>query len=549
MTYSYNPHQHTKIWLSKDRDVFMNFENQMRLIDMRIKNPSDDISLVYDASLLNASAVAELTLFCSENWIIPVNVADFNLEEFSEKEKELFKYYKDEIRHLKEGGNLAVASDILRWIHLVYQRGTYTDFDVPVDTSNLPITIVVESPLLLNIGSLKLGDNELIISNNDYIAVVDGTQGKTLIEQVQDGILGVLAKYDSDFIEIATARLAGNSFLYSRISGYMKNRAESEYIEKSKIANQDRFLSSRVLRALINKVTTDTREFIDFNRMKHDKTNDQVIKRLRENLYDQLGIIKWFFFNKEYHAIKAALASDDDGFLQYLMKKERSLYIKSIVVCTTGPIEVGKCLFGEYVLSSKEFNLRAAPMSFNHYGLESAFQSQNSISMHESVFGMLAFLGTADGELSDSSWLEEGIVLQGTRQDILIQKKIQLQQQLPGELKNTQTSIKENIARIERESNSCFSFFGIGRQARQEKLAALRATQACFHDDTHEFSIDEFRIMLLSIKLKKKDVFAGLFIGNTQTIIEKLEKMSNQAQMFRVAKEGKSISYEGLSVW
>lgn len=542
-TYVYKPHQHIKIWLSNNPDKFMNFENQLRLIDMRIKNPNDKITLVYDSSLLNPSALAELGRFCEENNIEEVDAEDFKTLEIplSDKEKKLFSFYKAEINNLNAGGNLAVASDILRWLRPVYIHGTYTDFDVPVDTSALPDEIEVESPLLLNIGSLKLGNNELIIANNDYIAIVDGIEGKEQIERVQEGILSVLDKYDSDFIENATTKLGGSSFLYSRISSYMKNRAESEYIERSKKVNQSYSLSSRELRAEIIKITTDKDKFIAFHQTdlketEEKETEEQVIHRLRKELYDQLGIIKWFFFNKEYCDIKAALAKDDAGFLEYLMKKERSLYIKSIVVCTTGPIEVGKALFGDYVLESERFNSEVTPMSFNHYGFKRAFQSQNSIPLHESVMGMLFFLGRADGEVNDSSWLEEGVALQGTREDKLKAQKLQFEQQFPGELKSTKLAIETNIERLEIESKSGFSLFGISAQARQAKLEALRQTLNCFHEETCEFDIDQFRSVLSSIHSNKRDVYAGLFVSNTQTIMDRLEKMSNQAQMFRVAK-------------
>ncbi len=32
MSYTFNPHHHVKIWLSKKPDSFLNFENQKRLI-------------------------------------------------------------------------------------------------------------------------------------------------------------------------------------------------------------------------------------------------------------------------------------------------------------------------------------------------------------------------------------------------------------------------------------------------------------------------------------------------------------------------------------
>ncbi len=49
--YKYNPHAHVKIWLSKTPSVFMNIENQTRLIEMREKNPND---IMLEAYLIHA---------------------------------------------------------------------------------------------------------------------------------------------------------------------------------------------------------------------------------------------------------------------------------------------------------------------------------------------------------------------------------------------------------------------------------------------------------------------------------------------------------------
>ena len=233
MTYSYDPHKHYKIWLSKDSTVFMNLENQMRMIDMRIKNPKDEIHFVFDSSMLDDAAREEANKFCTENNFKPLDVHTIVLSELTELEAELLQHYKQEIANLDLGGNLAVASDILRWISPIFRLGTYTDFDVPVDTSALPAKLDVESPLLLNIGSLKLGSNELVLSNNDYISIVDEDASKAQLTKIQQGILAVLEDYSTDFVESSTRKLGGDSFLNSRISSYMKNRAEAEYIEKS----------------------------------------------------------------------------------------------------------------------------------------------------------------------------------------------------------------------------------------------------------------------------------------------------------------------------
>lgn len=66
MTYSYNPHRHTKIWLSDDRNSFLNLENQLRLVAMRETNPTDNIYFIFDGSLLSENAQEEMIKACSK---------------------------------------------------------------------------------------------------------------------------------------------------------------------------------------------------------------------------------------------------------------------------------------------------------------------------------------------------------------------------------------------------------------------------------------------------------------------------------------------------
>lgn len=213
MAYSFNPHRHVKIWLSKDKDIFLNLENRIRLVRMRDINPADEIYLVYDSSLLSSKALEELESFCAKYKITAKDVhKDVIPHCRSEEEKKLIKIYEDEISHLEDGGNLAVGSDVLRWLRPVYELGTYTDFDVHVDTRELPETISVEKPLLLSLGSYAVkSDVESICINNDTIAVVDSQEALSDIQKIQKFIYASCSKQPSDggnFIErlISTSR-------------------------------------------------------------------------------------------------------------------------------------------------------------------------------------------------------------------------------------------------------------------------------------------------------------------------------------------------------
>ena len=88
----------------------------------------------------------QLNLFCNKYTIIPKDVQALIREHFTLDERKLIGIYNDEITHLDNGRNLAMASDILRWLKSVYILGTYSDFDVHVDTSMLQARIFVNKP-------------------------------------------------------------------------------------------------------------------------------------------------------------------------------------------------------------------------------------------------------------------------------------------------------------------------------------------------------------------------------------------------------------------
>ena len=236
LTYKYDPHAHIKVWLSNNPEVFMNFENQTRMIEMREKNPSDAMYLVYDARLLDNKAQQELAEFCEEN---SITALDANSEKFTcnlstESEKELYKFYKDEIENLKKGGNLGVASDILRWLPSCYRLASYTDLDVPLDTKNFSTSVNVDAPILINVGSLKLfGKQETLIALNEFIAVVDEEKARGMIEKVHEGMLSKLRNFESDYVENIEKAFRNDGFFNRFLIGSMKNREESIYIQKS----------------------------------------------------------------------------------------------------------------------------------------------------------------------------------------------------------------------------------------------------------------------------------------------------------------------------
>lgn len=501
----------------------MNLENQVRLLEMREQNPNDEINLVYDSTLLNPEAITKLATFCTENRIIPVNAHAFGNLPLTDKERTLFNFYKDEISNLNGGGNLAVASDILRWISPLYMRGTYTDFDFPVDTSTLPATIEVGAPLLLNIGSLKMGKQEFILSNNDYVAIVDPLAAKKQLERVQNGIIEKLTQYDTDFIERTKEQLQNNLFNRYMLK-FMNNRSESYYIAKSKELDQH-LASSRDLRKYIRQVMSDKDKYLDFSRISPEEPNDKVIHRLKYELQNKLTLVKYLFFSKEYLEIKNALQNDDEAILAYLMKTELSLYLKSIVVCTTGPIQISEALFGGYVFDANDFVENIQPFSFNHYNLQKTFRTQNSIPMHSSPLHMIRFLGKGEGELNDSSWLESGGLLQDNRVKKLEQRQQEFASSLPNALMALKHEIEEYIAKLSHTRHGAFL-----KKQRKTNKKALEEVLSCFHQEKNEneFDVAQFQ-----------NIFTDLFHHQPKKPITDLEKLSHKAIIFGLTQNRK----------
>lgn len=197
--YFLNTKKHYRIWFSKDKDVFLPQENQLRFIRMRVKNPNATLSLVYSSKVLSEKAKKELHHFCAVHNIQPV---DFDTEIRNlirgADERALYKLAKEEIKYANgAGGSLAAASDIVRTIIGVIEKcGNYSDFDVDVIFSDLPEKHAVLSPVIFPISIVKSGFMEDPMLNNDFVGVCyDAKTGKidlnarSLIKKMQEIIL------------------------------------------------------------------------------------------------------------------------------------------------------------------------------------------------------------------------------------------------------------------------------------------------------------------------------------------------------------------------
>lgn len=176
--YQLHLHRHVRIWLSMDEDIFLNPENRLRLIRMRVDNPTDTITFIYAKQLLSKYAQEKLHAFCKAHNIEPLDIEDLKPNLANDREKELMGYAEEEMRRAKNNtaGNLGAASDILRCLSPVCYKGIYSDFDTKIKTADLPESIIVHAPVIATLGSIIHDipmanmEYEYLSFNNDILA-------------------------------------------------------------------------------------------------------------------------------------------------------------------------------------------------------------------------------------------------------------------------------------------------------------------------------------------------------------------------------------------
>lgn len=176
------------------------------------------------------------------------------------------------------------------------------------------------------------------------------------------------------------------------------------------------------------------------------------------------------------------------------------------------------------MVDTDKFIREIQPLSFNHYGLQNAFRSQNSIPLHENVLGMLKFLGVNEGELNDSSWLDSGKKLQATRTKQLATRQRELAISLPLSFSTIKNDLEKCIQKMTKIPHQSFS-----SEEKHELTEDLELILSCFNQK-NEFNILQFKKILLSIH--PHDVY-------TQKLIEDLENLCHEAIIFSLAKDKK----------
>ncbi len=182
--YTLDMSSHVKIWFSPNLEVFMPELHQWRLRDLRERYPDIKIALIYSEWCLDAQAQKALVTFCCQ-----YRISAYSLE----KDKiftmmcgrEGYQLYTDALAELaafrlKKGGNLASASDLVRWLIPTLRLGVYSDIDVNITVKSKfrQLQFYSDTPLLLNIGK----DNRTCW--NDIIAFLGDHQERSDIYKI-----------------------------------------------------------------------------------------------------------------------------------------------------------------------------------------------------------------------------------------------------------------------------------------------------------------------------------------------------------------------------
>lgn len=405
--YVFNPHRHVKIWLSKNKDEFMNQENQLRLVKMRADNPKDEINLVYSGQLLSEQSRQDLELFCKKNRINPVCIEEDVIPKCKNNvnEQKLVKLYQDEINFLANGGNLAAASDILRWLSPVYSLGTYSDLDVSVKMKKTPPGKVVSSPILLNIGSIKCTDKmEALYYNNDRISIVDPKSATSQIEKIQETII---------------------------------NHCESDQCFQSAIDE---------IQKLSQTVTGEnalTSEELFLSVLNYIKTNYHIknMPHLRSVMQD-LTATKDACIELFTRSGSNLIIPENESELQTVqtLKNIRENLLKYCVMYTTGPV-ILQSLFDKSVMASSEIEKEVGRYTYDKNNLSSCFSAGNAIKLHSppNISKMQGKLG----ETNDVSWLASGGEQIQLREEKLHQKARVIQKHFKKTMINRETEKNE----------------------------------------------------------------------------------------------------------
>lgn len=367
--YDFITNKHVKIWFGP-----LKLQNELRLRNLRTINPDCDLFLIYDRRLLLTSEDRFIQTLCKELNITLFDVlADIIPQCITTAELNLIDDYNKAVQSIELGGNLAAASDILRWLSPIYKLGTYSDMDVLIDVKNLPKIIKVSRPLLFNLGSLKIFGIDYPVINNDILAVVDSSQALPQIQKIQETIHNGCRLY----------RMGEDPFSYLQ----------------EKYSSLPYHPDTSILNYLMLGSLPFNSELPSLAEGKSIGQTRAEIIRITNNSSSFSGYYSW---KSLFYKI---ISLGSDSSLNSIIKTHRLLLLKDSVMYSSGP---GATLvaFNEYPYYPGDYFIKEkVSYSFEHYGLDQHFQTGNRLPLHSGYTDLIK-LGSA--QHNDLSWLQEG---------------------------------------------------------------------------------------------------------------------------------------------
>lgn len=367
--YDFIINKHVKIWFGP-----LKLQNELRLRNLRTINSDCDLFLIYDRRLLSTSEDRFIQNLCKELNITLFDVlADIIPQCITAAELNLIDDYNKAVQSIELGGNLAAASDILRWLSPIYKLGTYSDMDVLIDVKNLPKIIKVSRPLLFNLGSLKIFGIDYPVINNDILAVVDTSQALPQIQKIQETIHNGCRLHRMGEDPFSSLQVKFSSLPYHPDTSILNYLMSGSLPFNSELASLAEGKSIGQTRAEIIRITNNSISFSEYYPWK--------------SLFYKI------------------ISLGSESSLNSIIKTRRLLLLKDSVMYTSGP-EATLVAFNEYPYYPGDYFIKEkASYSFEHYGLEQHFQSGNRLSLHSGYTDLIK-LGSA--QHNDLSWLQEG---------------------------------------------------------------------------------------------------------------------------------------------
>ncbi|MCS5710797.1 glycosyltransferase family 88 protein [Candidatus Berkiella aquae] len=148
-----NTQKYLRVWFSQESHIFLDIENQYRLVGIRQLHEAADFTFIYSSVCLSNKANRELTFFCQQNNINSINF-DTDIRQMLEHrfDVKLYEYIQKELSLFCHGSNkdLFAAMQCVPLILPVSEKfGIFSNFQSSIDFRHVPKIMKVLAPILL----------------------------------------------------------------------------------------------------------------------------------------------------------------------------------------------------------------------------------------------------------------------------------------------------------------------------------------------------------------------------------------------------------------